>query len=87
VVHGCHSMPIFERPLAESLTLISKSVWNRSHDISGHETISAASSSRPLNILHMGLMSDADMMLQSSAGSWWMGARPCQFLNGGWLKV
>jgi hypothetical protein len=31
--------------------------WTKSHDICGHETISAAS--RPLNILHMGLMSDA----------------------------
>jgi hypothetical protein len=32
-------------------------IWTKSHGIWGHETISAAS--RPLNILHMGLMSDA----------------------------
>jgi hypothetical protein len=54
--------------------------WTKSHGIiCGHETIKAAS--RPLNILHMGLMSDAEEW----CWLWWsFGARPCQFLEGSW---
>jgi hypothetical protein len=57
-------------------------IWIQSHGICGDETISAAS--RPLNIIHMGLMSDA----AEWAGSWWpTGAGSCQFVDGSWQKV
>jgi hypothetical protein len=45
-------------------------IWTKSHGICGHETISAAF--RPLNILHMGLMSDA------AEWCWLLEAHGCQ---------
>jgi hypothetical protein len=58
------------RRLAESFVLTIQ-IWIKSHGICGpHETISA--SSRPLNILHMGLMSDA------AEWCWLLVAHGCQ---------
>jgi hypothetical protein len=45
-------------------------IWTKSHGFCDHETISAAS--RPLNILHMGLMSDA------AEWCWHLMAHGCQ---------
>jgi hypothetical protein len=56
VAYGCQAMTIFVRQL-EKIFGSHQQFWTKSHGICGHETISAAS--RPLNILHMGLMSDA----------------------------
>jgi hypothetical protein len=55
MAHRGQAMQIFELQLAESLAL--KANLDQNHGICGYETISAVS--RPLNILHMGLMSDA----------------------------
>jgi hypothetical protein len=57
-------------------------IWTKNQGICGHETISAAF--RPLNVLHMGLMSDA-------AGLCWILVVPVHeampIFDGGWLKV
>jgi hypothetical protein len=49
-------MPIFDGGLLK-VWHYHQQIWTKSHYICGHETTSAAS--RPLNILHMGLMNDA----------------------------
>ena len=82
--HECQAKPIFGSRMAETLALISKyEPIANSLGIDGHETISTAS--RPLNILHMGLMSDAEEWC------WLLEAHGCQaipiFANPGWLKL
>jgi hypothetical protein len=57
MAHVSQAMPIFWKWLAESFALLQQQICIKSHGICGQQTISAAS--RPLNILHMGLMSDA----------------------------
>jgi hypothetical protein len=58
VVHGCQAMSFFKLKLAESLALIITQILTKSDGICGLETIPVAY--RPFNILHMGLMSDAE---------------------------
>ena len=74
VAHGCQAMPIFRWQLAERFGTHTQN-WTKSHGICGHETISAAS--RPLNILHMGLMSDA----AEWCWCWLMVALVCQAMS------
>jgi hypothetical protein len=57
MAHGGQAILIFGLWLAESLACYSSANLDKSHGICGYETISAGS--RSLNILHMGLMSDA----------------------------
>jgi hypothetical protein len=57
VAHECGVMLIFGPRGWLKVWHWHEQIWIQSHDICGHETISAAS--RPLNIIHMGLMKDA----------------------------
>jgi hypothetical protein len=80
MAHGGQAILVFGLQLAESLAPYSyQQIWTKSHGICGYETISAAF--RSLNILHMGLMSDATELC------WLLIACECQaiLIFGLWL--
>jgi hypothetical protein len=77
-------MANFGQHLAESLALCQQ-IRTKTNPICGLKTISVASS--PLDILHMGLISDVEMSRWILVSHWCQVLGHAKFLDSIWLKV